>query len=112
MTWPYDRHFDGGRMIPRAPAAFGVNTVSGLQAWWRADKATASSWADKSGNGYDLAQGTADNQPAVVSGGINGKPVVRFGGNDYLFRSDDLGIFNVTDQAFTSFIVYEHSGRA
>jgi len=48
--------------------------------WFRADTLTQSagvvtSWTDKSGNGYNA---TPTNGPTVVSGVLNGQPVVRF----------------------------------
>jgi len=47
-----------------------------------------SSWADKSGNSHDYAQGTAGNQPELIADAINGKPVISFdGADDYLGAS-------------------------
>lgn len=63
-----------------------------LVAWWRADLgitlngSNVSAWADQSGNGWHLTQGTAVNQPAFsASGGPNSQAMVNFDGtNDVL----------------------------
>lgn len=50
-----------------------------------------SAWADQSGNGNHLTQGTAANQPLYVANGAapNGRACLRFDGvNDDLFRSN------------------------
>ncbi|MCB0397222.1 MAG: T9SS type A sorting domain-containing protein [Flavobacteriales bacterium] len=53
--------------------------------WLRADDLSASpvsSWADQSGNGNDMSQGTGGYQPTWVNSVMNGKPVIRFDGSD------------------------------
>jgi 6-phosphogluconolactonase (cycloisomerase 2 family) len=70
------------------PAQLGAD----LALWLDADDASTitlnssdvSQWDDKSGNGYDLLQSTAADQPAYVTGGLNGKPVLRNNGGDFL----------------------------
>ncbi|OAM91858.1 hypothetical protein AW736_26520 [Termitidicoccus mucosus] len=57
--------------------------MNGMRAWLRADAQTLGvlgHWADQSGHSNGANQGTASNQPLVVSGssGLNGWPVVRF----------------------------------
>jgi hypothetical protein len=45
-------------------------------------------WYDQSGNGYDVSNATAAQQPTYVASGVNGKPVLRFdGAGDYLERA-------------------------
>lgn len=67
--------------------------VDGLYAWWRADDAgssdgdAVSSWSDRSGNGYTLSQGTGAKQPTYKTNILDGEPVVRFDGGDYLQAS-------------------------
>ena len=64
----------------------------GLALWLDADDASTitlngtdvAAWADKSGNGYDVSQGTAANQPAYVTNALNGKPVIRTDGGDQM----------------------------
>jgi|WetSurMetagenome_2_1015567.scaffolds.fasta_scaffold01074_11 hypothetical protein len=65
--------------------------VAGLQWWLAADHVSGvadggamSAWNDSSGNGYNLAQGTPAAQPHWQDNIINGKPVVRFDGGDYM----------------------------
>ncbi len=45
-------------------------------------------WNDKSGNGYNVGQGTGANQPALISAGQNGLDVIDFDGStDRLVRT-------------------------
>lgn len=43
-----------------------------------------SQWRDKSGNSRHVSQATAANQPIYTATGLNGKPVLTFGGNQVL----------------------------
>lgn len=69
-----------------------VQLGSSLALWLDANDAgtitlnggTVSQWSDKSGNGWHMSQATAANQPAYVTGGLNGKPVIRTDGADRL----------------------------
>ena len=45
---------------------------------------TVSQWTDKSTNGYVFSQGTAANQPTLISSGLNSKNTISWGGNDKL----------------------------
>jgi hypothetical protein len=93
-------------------------TYSGLALWLKADAgvtlngATVSQWADQSGQGRNVVQPTAANQPALVTTEL-GKPALRFDGlNDFMafnLRVNGLSgmtIFlvanNLKDQAGTS----------
>jgi hypothetical protein len=83
------------------PAIGPANVSNGIAGWWKADNmgtsyadnASVSSWADSSGNGRTLSQGTGANQPLYrSSSGViplpNSKPVVQFDGvSDYLLGS-------------------------
>jgi hypothetical protein len=52
-------------------------------------------WADKSGAGRSVGQGTAANRPTLILNGIGGAPAVSFDGNDLLTGSP--GIFATSD---------------
>jgi len=59
-----------------------------LQLWLRSDAGvvlngpTVSAWEDQSGNGNDVIQTNANRQPVLVENELNGKPVLRFDGED------------------------------
>ena len=62
--------------VPAAPvpvAWFRANSLTGL-----ANGAAVAAWGDATGNGYSATQGTGAKQPAFLTNGINGLPVVRF----------------------------------
>ncbi len=73
-----------GWIPPTGPG--GVDGDLGL--WLRADAGVTTSgvdvttWLDQSGNGNNAAQGTTSLQPDLVSGVLNGNPVVDFDGVD------------------------------
>jgi hypothetical protein len=77
----------GSGVPATGPALWEPRAISGLQFWCRADQIPAAhlsatkvnTWRDLSGNGRDLTQGTDANRPTLVSAGLNGQPVVRFG---------------------------------
>jgi hypothetical protein len=53
------------------------------------------SWADKSGAGRSVGQGTAANRPTLILNGIGGAPALAFDGGDFLTGSP--GIFATSD---------------
>src|SRR5262245_42733395 len=72
--------------------------LTGLIARYRADNEVTgttdvSAWGDMTANGNHLSQGTGANQPALVTGVVNGKPVIRFtlANNDFLRRASFVG---------------------
>lgn len=92
-------------------------SISGLSVWFDASDSSTitlngsavSQWNDKSGNGYNASQITANNQPAYTSNARNGLAAVTFdGSNDSLVTSS----FSDGWTAFTSFIVYQATGIA
>lgn len=67
--------------------SFSPASLSGLKEWLRADlgvtynaaTTSVSNWADQSGNGNDVSQGTTSQQPTfVINGGPNNLPALQF----------------------------------
>lgn len=77
--------------------------------WLRADLGitlnvgNVSAWADQSGNGLDVSQGTAASQPLYVASWKNGKPAITFDGVDDILRRATA--FFTAGQALTIFVV-------
>jgi hypothetical protein len=77
--------WDRSRGKGMAPT-FSPLQLSGLSAWYRADKgvtlngATVSAWGDQSGNGRHFSQGTAASQPTFAATGLGGQPALTFDG--------------------------------
>lgn len=72
--------------------ALGNLDTTSLTSFCGAGDGFVTTWYDQSGNGYNATQGTAANQPQIVSSGsvltTNGKPSANFdGSNDSLFTS-------------------------
>lgn len=82
--------FYGPAMEGQDAPAFSPKDLPGLIYWFSADQGvTAASgsvslWQNLAGNGLNASQSTFDNQPALVAGVLNGKPVLRFSGIQYL----------------------------
>lgn len=83
-------------------AAWTPASLPNLVAWWDADDSATitqaaglvSAWADKSGAGNDLTQGTALNQPITGSDTIGGKNAIKFGttGSEVMVTASLSGI--------------------
>ena len=67
--------------------------ISNIQFWFDASDSSTitkdgsdriSQWDDKSGNGFDLLQATAGNQPLLEAAGQNGLDVVDFAGDRFM----------------------------
>lgn len=77
----------------------GVGNSSSNILWLKADELTGlndndplTTWLDFSGNGKNLTQATAAYKPIYKTSEINGKPIIRFdGNNDYLIRNPFTG---------------------
>lgn len=71
-----------------------VSAIANLAQWLRADAGITeresggeifvTAWADQSGVGNDVAQGTAANQPKLISAGLNGRNYLQFSGTQWL----------------------------
>jgi hypothetical protein len=70
--------------------------TAGLQLWLKADNgASASSWADVSGNQNNFSQSNSSNQPVFTSNAINGLPAMTFSGSSE-YMSGPSGFANLT----------------
>lgn len=94
--------------VPFTPAS-----ITGLQAWWRADLVDASPVAvmfDKSGNGRNTSQPTAGDRPDLVSSDLDfgGQPVVLFDktNTEYLIADALAFIHDNEDESSGVFIVF------
>lgn len=74
----------------------------------------ASQWSDRSGNGYNFAQSSSGNRPLIVSGGLNGRRVLRFdGANDSLFASGAaLNVFSGVSSGWMLTVIKKTSSDA
>lgn len=85
-------------------------------AWYRADLGitlngtTVSAWADQSGNGYNLAQATAANQPTYEAAGFNSQPSVKFDGTNDVLVSGNVDL-SATNKV-SAFIVWQFTVAA
>jgi hypothetical protein len=75
-----------------------ANAITGL-----ANGAAVSVWADSSGNGNDAMQPLSANQPAYVTGAMNGLPVVRFNAANSSF----LWFYRPVQDNFTIICVFQ-----
>lgn len=109
------------RLLRPIATGFNPRSIPQLTAWWDAsDTATitavsgaVSVWADKSGNGRTLYQGTAANRPATGTRTIGGLNALDFdGSNDALLSGDPAVVatngasYSVNAQAARAFTVF------
>lgn len=90
-----------GGSVPTANLLFEYhsNSLTG------ADNDPITTWLDSSINARDAAQASAGNKPTTKTNIINGRPVARFDGGDWLIFSPDTGSMN----AMTFFAVMKVS---
>jgi hypothetical protein len=85
-------HTGTGRVVLAGTGAAVLTVTANLVARYRADQGVTkdganavSAWADISGNGRTLSQGTGANQPTWTAAAVGGKPAITFDGiNDFL----------------------------
>ena len=79
--------------------------VDSLRLWLRADAGLAAggvgTWPDQSGRGADAVQTAGSRRPMMVEDGLNGRPVVRFSGDQWF----ELGDFMSGATAGDAFVV-------
>ncbi len=84
---------NGVRVAASGSSGPTLSYTTGLTLWFKADSLVlndgdaVTTWADSSGNGYDLSQSVAGEKPTYKTAILNGKPVVRFDGGDVLYRN-------------------------
>ncbi len=101
-TNPFMADTDGDGINDGTEIALGMNPlvndidtvptkISGLRLLLKADAGmtrdannAVSVWTDQSGKGYNATQTTISNQPIYTANVLNGRPVVRFSGTQYL----------------------------
>ena len=86
--------------------------MDSMALWLRADAGIVkdgdnrvAEWQDQSVNNYHVEQGDQSNKPLLVNSELNGKPVLRFNGSQYLQRAFD----QVFSQPNTFFCVWNVS---
>lgn len=83
--------------------------LANLKLWLKADAgvtlngSNVSLWSDQSGSGNNASQGVAINQPTYVTNQLNGNPILRFDGNDYLSCGD---VLDLGTHGYSMFVVY------
>ena len=74
------------------------------------DNDTVQEWHDQSGNNYDVTQTTSGDNPTLQTNEINGLPVIRFDGSDFLVADSAADWKFLHDgSAFTVFVVWKTS---
>ena len=101
------------------PAVFTPATLTGTVLWLDAGQnvTTAQSkvslWSDSSGKNNNAAQANATFQPTLVSGVVNGKPIVRFNGSVALSINDSATLQWATDDFYIAIVAsYTNSTTA
>lgn len=101
-------------------SAWRPTNLANLAFWFRADLgvtlngSTVSAWADQSGNGRHVTQGTAAAQPTLsTSAGLGGRPSLSFDGGDRLVSSafdmsNTLSLFFVLGAVTARGMIAEH----
>ncbi len=88
----------------------GVGNSSTNRLWLKADDLTAgtvASWLDQSGNSHNFSRGNSSERPVLVTNIINGKPVVRFdGNNDDLVGPASNTLLGGATQNITAYVVF------
>src|SRR5207247_468044 len=75
------------------PLSGNVLPVAGVRLWLKADSGTSNpltTWTDQSGSGNDAFQVNIGNRPSITANSINGRPTVRFSGNQWLNLPDAM----------------------
>lgn len=89
--------------------ALGNLNTTALTAFCSGTNGFVTTWYDQSGNGANVTQSTASNQPQIVSsGGVileNGKPAISFNGSSNFLSKSGIG----SGKSITNFNVFRHN---
>jgi hypothetical protein len=103
------------RAVPVPRTAPVLPSLTGLGLWLRADTiaglahgAAVASWTDESPAALTVTQGAGGSQPTYITGGMNGLPVVRFGGGHFLANAASYA----TGPAWTAFVVLRQTAAS
>ncbi len=67
-------------------------------------------WPDLSGQSLDVSQSNAARRPAYIAAALNGLPVVRFDGGDWLKRDSVTGSLLMSTNEATAYVVVKQLG--
>lgn len=93
--------------------------IQGLGLWLKASVGVTvdgsnnvSKWVDQGPNGFTFTQLTAANQPLLVNGAINSKPVVRFYGNPSALDADltNPALLTTATSGWRLYFILKHNG--
>ena len=108
LRWSVVAVLCSGLCISRPVLAAGLPITNGLALWLGADSGVSTNgvgkvttWSDLSGAGHAATQASASAQPALVTGVLNGLPVVRFSGSQFMNLSGQV----LTSQVFSIIVV-------
>jgi hypothetical protein len=76
-------------------------------AWYNDLARSSQFWYDVTGNGRNLNQATAGNQPLIVTNSINGKAIRRYDGTDRFFYNSNIGVSALSD--YTMVAVHKYN---
>jgi hypothetical protein len=93
----------------------GLDTVS-LLAFVGGGNGFVTTWYDQSGNGVNISQSTAANQPQIVNGGsirlLNNKPSIYFDGSSTYFNSSTQTVLSTGGGGYSIFGTAKPSGTS
>jgi hypothetical protein len=98
-----------------AASAGGGATINPEILWLEADYevtesgGAVSAWLDRSTNAYSFTQGTAGSRPTLTAAAINGHPVLRFDGGDWLHMAATT-LLNTSGATANIYVVSDHRG--
>ncbi|HOW29491.1 MAG TPA: hypothetical protein PK685_02355 [archaeon] len=92
-----------------------ISEIEDLSLWLDAssleleDGALVSSWTDLSGNENHATQDNDGNKPTFKTNILNGKPAIRFGGNNFL-KTEEFSTLSQPNSIFLVFAAIENTG--